>query len=111
MIKFLTVEDNCRVTGSGIHEPTLTPGVGEVCAKCGDSILTTIQLPKPEAGDGVSIIQLVIQDLQERERFGQSKYGTTLQAGNKRDGLFDAYQEALDLCAYLRKELRERYGC
>lgn len=36
------------------------------------------------------------------------KYGTPLQANNGRNPLIDAYQEALDLCVYLRQEIEER---
>lgn len=46
--------------------------------------------------------------MEERERFGILKYGTPVQAGNGRDALVDAYQEALDLCVYLRQAIEER---
>ena len=39
---------------------------------------------------------------------GIEKYETPLQTFNGRDGLVDAYQEALDLCVYLRQVLEER---
>jgi hypothetical protein len=51
---------------------------------------------------------LVAADLAERRQFGLRKYGTTLTAGNGRDALKDAYEEALDLCVYLRQALEER---
>ena len=35
---------------------------------------------------------------------------TSLQAFNGRDALRDAYEEALDLCQYLRQALYERDG-
>jgi hypothetical protein len=41
---------------------------------------------------------------------GVRKYGTPLQAHNGRDGLMDAYQEALDLAVYLRQLIAERDG-
>ncbi len=41
-------------------------------------------------------------DMRERDAAGRQKYGTPLQAENGRDHLVDAYQEALDLCVYLR---------
>lgn len=62
----------------------------------------------PIPNDNTSITRLVIHDLQNRERTGIAKYGTTLQAQNGRDPLMDAYQEALDLCQYLRQVLEER---
>jgi len=38
------------------------------------------------------------------------KYGTYLQTHNGRDALWDAYQEAMDLCMYLRQAILERDG-
>lgn len=46
--------------------------------------------------------------MKERDQEGRRKYGTPLQAGNGRDALVDAYQEALDLCVYLRQAIAER---
>jgi hypothetical protein len=51
---------------------------------------------------------LVIADIQSRKDFGLAKYGTPLQAGNGRDGLKDAYEEAIDLLVYLRQGIEER---
>ena len=39
---------------------------------------------------------------------GIRKYGTPLQPDNGRDSLQDAYEEALDLCVYLKNEIRLR---
>jgi len=63
--------------------------------------------PMPSEGT-VNILPLVVADLQERDAVGTVKYGTTLQANNGRDALMDAYQEALDLCMYLRQAICER---
>lgn len=52
--------------------------------------------------------ELVIDDMQERDRVGRQRYGTPLQANNGRDALIDAYQEALDLVVYLRQAIEER---
>jgi hypothetical protein len=54
------------------------------------------------------VLPLVISDLQDRSLVGQVKYGKTLQTSNGRDALIDAYQEALDLCMYLRQLIEER---
>lgn len=51
---------------------------------------------------------LVIKDMESRNAFGVAKYGTPLQAFNGRDALKDAYEEALDLCVYLRTAIEER---
>jgi hypothetical protein len=64
--------------------------------------------PPPEPTGGPSIWDLVIADMEERDLFGQEKYGTPLQAFNGRKPLNDAYQEALDQVVYLRQEIEER---
>lgn len=68
--------------------------------------------PLPVKNDRPAIQDLVIQDIEARKSVGLRKYGTLLQAGNGRDALQDAYEEALDLCQYLRQALEERgtYG-
>lgn len=65
--------------------------------------------PRPERRS-VSVTDVVIADIHERRQYGITKYGTELQAGNGRDALTDAYQEALDLVMYLRQLLLERDG-
>lgn len=61
--------------------------------------------PKPSKGD---VWIDVIKDMHARRAFGKRKYGTPLQAYNGRDPLQDAYEEALDLCVYLKQALEER---
>lgn len=63
--------------------------------------------PMPEKNDGEYIVDLVKKDLERRAEVGEKKYGTKLQAFNGRDALIDAYQEALDLCVYLRQCIEE----
>lgn len=63
--------------------------------------------PTPK-GSGTPIIDLVIADLETRAKAGEKKYGEQLKAHNGRDSLLDAYQEALDLCMYLRQAIEER---
>lgn len=43
-----------------------------------------------------------------RKEIGRERYGTVLQPFNGRDALRDAYEEALDLCQYLKQALVER---
>ena len=62
----------------------------------------------PVANDREFIQDLVVADILKRKQFGINKYGTALQAHNGRDMLLDAYEEALDLCIYLRGCLEER---
>ena len=64
--------------------------------------------PPPKAASGPAIWSLVVKDMLDRDLAGAAKYGTRLQAGNGRDALVDAYQEALDLCVYLRQAIEER---
>jgi hypothetical protein len=44
--------------------------------------------------------QIVVQDFKERDSFGKSKYGTSLQAYNGRNALTDLKQEILDSIVY-----------
>ena len=62
----------------------------------------------PVPNDGRPIWELVVEDMRARDREGRARYGTPLQAHNGRDALVDAYQEALDLCVYLRQVIAER---
>jgi len=64
--------------------------------------------PPPKPTGGRPVWELVIEDMLEREREGRRKYGAPLQAGNGRDPLVDAYQEALDLAVYLRQAIEKR---
>lgn len=61
--------------------------------------------PVPSSGD---TWKLVIADMIDRRDTGIARYGTPLQPDNGRDHLVDAYQEALDLCVYLRNEIERR---
>lgn len=64
--------------------------------------------PKPEHNSNPPVWELVKEDMTKRNIFGIAKYGTPLQAFNGRDVLQDAYEEALDLCVYLRQAIEER---
>ncbi len=64
--------------------------------------------PTPVSNERTPVWELVIADMEERNRIGTEKYGTPLQAHNGRDALVDAYQEGLDLVVYLRQEIEER---
>ena len=54
------------------------------------------------------ILPLVIDDLERRAAVGVKRYGRFLESHNGRDALRDAYEEALDLCMYLRQQIAER---
>ncbi len=65
--------------------------------------------PAPQVVEGAPAVwDLVVADMKERDHVGRAKYGVPLQAGNGRDSLVDAYQEALDLAVYLRAAIEER---
>jgi hypothetical protein len=64
--------------------------------------------PLPVQNERQSIQDLVIADIETRKKVGLERYGTLLQADNKRDSLRDAYEEALDLTCYLRQAIEER---
>jgi hypothetical protein len=62
----------------------------------------------PVKNDKPCIQDLVIEDIEARKKVGIERYGTVLQPHNGRSALLDAYQEALDLCQYLRQLLYEQ---
>jgi predicted S18 family serine protease len=48
--------------------------------------------------------RLMIADMLARDAYGRNKYKVPLTYDNARDHLQDAYQEALDMVAYLKAE-------
>lgn len=71
----------------------------------------TAEQPKPEEKTPVKfVLDAVVDDLCDRAMAGKKKYGVFLSHNNGRDHLVDAYQEALDLCMYLKAELMKRDG-
>lgn len=64
----------------------------------------------PTPNDRPPVWPMVIKDMENRDCEGRRKYGTPLQPHNGRDALVDAYQEALDLCVYMRQLIFERDG-
>ena len=54
------------------------------------------------------VLPLVEADMRARVAKGATEYGEPLTTGNGRDALWDAYEEALDLCMYLRQAIEER---
>lgn len=64
--------------------------------------------PAPRRNNSTPVWDLVIEDMSARDHVGRKRYGTPLQANNGRDALQDAYEEALDLCVYLKQAIIER---
>lgn len=54
------------------------------------------------------VINRVLADLRDRDRVGYETYGGPLMADDGRDALWEAYEEALDLCVYLRLAIDQR---
>lgn len=57
-----------------------------------------------------AVWDLVMMDMDARDKAGEKRYGTRLRPHNGRDVMIDAYQEALDLVVYLRQAIYERDG-
>ncbi len=70
--------------------------------------VSTTQQRKPKKSSIIDITNLVKKDLEARARMGKKKYGQRLLPFDGRDTLIDAYQEACDLCCYLRKAIYEK---
>ncbi len=64
--------------------------------------------PDPIKSEQQPVALYVFLDLAERVVMGKSKYKTILTTDNGRRPLNDAYEEALDMCMYLRQEILER---
>ncbi len=64
--------------------------------------------PPPVPNSHATIHEQVCVDLMERQAVGITRYGQALQPHNGRDALRDAYDEILDLAAYLKQCLIER---
>ena len=62
---------------------------------------------QPPVGDGNVVGTEVLKDIAARIAMGTAKYGTPLKTNNGRNALVDAYQEALDLCFYLKQAIME----
>ena len=69
-----------------------------------------VEQPAPVATELPAVWPLVIMDMAARDQVGRARYGVPLQPHNGRDALRDAYEEALDMCAYLRQAIMERDG-
>jgi hypothetical protein len=63
--------------------------------------------PLPVVNDESDVQSAVIADIEARRELGIRRYGTALQPHNGRNALLDAYEEAIDLCMYLKQRLIE----
>jgi hypothetical protein len=67
----------------------------------------SVQFEPEPTGDGRIVFVEMIHDLSRRAEVSKERYGTYLRTHNGRRALVDAYQEALDLCMYLKQLLME----
>lgn len=92
---------------------TFRPGKSPLyCAHCEQARI--MHMPEDMAcvkhTEPVETWPIVIKEMEARDRLGRERYGVPLTANNGRDALKDAYEEALDLCVYLRQVIYERDG-
>lgn len=89
------------------NQSTFT-SVFKIEPKKGNKLSLNKKEPMPVKNDHSAVWDLVIGDMEQRDKIGAIRYGTRLQPFNGRDVLTDAYQEALDLVVYLRQAIYER---
>lgn len=118
LLKFDLPAEAVRVIGYDPRTDAPFPGtahgsgryIGPDGEPVGDALPMTVpeDQPPPTPNTAVPVWELVVADMQERNRVGIERYGTPLQVFNGRDALQDAYFEALDLVVYLRQAIEER---
>jgi hypothetical protein len=65
--------------------------------------------PLPVGTDEVDTQTVAIRLIEQRRALGIKRYGQPLQPSNGRDSLWDAVEEAFDLCLYLLNEWRHQH--
>lgn len=75
-----------------------------------DDAARPIVQPAPTPNDSVPVADQLQGYLSRRKALGVQRYGIALQAGNGRDALVDALEEAVDLAQYLAQAVIERDG-
>lgn len=95
-------------TGLSTPQPTPTKNVGEAVYDLFYKDLESSEVfhIERQSSSASRLIGLVLVDAKERDKIGEKKYGTRLGLTDGRDDLIDPYQEALDLCVYLRKSIQ-----
>lgn len=87
------------------HEPAPTPRPDLV--PVWESVIEDIVKRNPITGSPRRLIDLVLEDIRERDAVGRKRYGTPLTTHNGRDPVVDAYQELLDAVVYTRQAMLE----
>lgn len=80
--------------------------LSEAIQRSPDGVAVAVE-PPPIPVDGVSVHDVVAEDIAERKASGLGKYGVELRAGDGRRSLVDSYQELLDHVIYFRKYMIE----
>ncbi len=93
------------VISKAIHTPTGYVSL-KICEDLPSNALVQEQVD-PTSNDHPAVWDLVVTDMQDRDKEGRRKYNTPLQPFNGRNALVDAYQEGLDLVVYLRQKIEE----
>lgn len=105
---FSSFADGCPCNSRRGINHGLVPKHTCTCSECDPEQTGAVRQPPPEHNSSTPIWELVIADMKTRDQVGRKRYGTPLQANNGRDALQDAYEEALDLCVYLKQAIVER---
>ena len=63
------------------------------------------QVPEDGRGAPLDVVAKVQEDLDDRRELGIRRYGHLIDLYDGRNWLQEAYEEALDLCVYLRAQM------
>ena len=97
-----------RSSSNTTQPPHVSPPVPTDHRPAWDIVIEHTERRRNESAYGkTGVIDLVLADMRERDKIGRERYGVPLAASNGRNHLIDAYQEALDLAAYLAVHLDE----
>ena len=106
--------ETLSVTTVGLSASTVVPassseqGVATRVSVAAERQVAVDHEPAPTLRPSLpDVWELVMRDMEKRADAGYQRYGTRLRPFNGRCPLVDAYQEALDLCVYLRQRIWE----
>lgn len=99
-----------RVNAAEVHEAHRQQHLADMRTAAELMAFGPAEQPAPKPNAHPPVWPLVMVDMAGRDKLGRERYGTPLQPHNGRDALRDAYEEALDLAAYLRAAMYERDG-
>lgn len=88
-----------------INEEQPTP-IATIHRPAWELVIEYVKVVFPSGSDA-PVVDVILQDMAERDQLGRKRYGVPLTAHNGRDPMVDAYQEALDYAVYLMAALDE----